>query len=565
MKNNENQPPKRGLYLVGFVKQQSQWLQDLARAMGSDSHDIPVRDITLRVEEQLDSDETYCDANGNVVEKNKAVCRKFNTGLCSAEVKKLYAWFNRDERNRWVGVEFKFGESMRLKDLGWLDNYDGWSNKLKELTGNDNLDVKAVEQYIVSQKGRPGTFLFYDGTPVVEQTADLMALKTGCTDKAGIPIMARFKRYYKYLWKGVDFVRESEVKIEPKEITNNDSLFCVAYMPDKQWQEELANLTRKETWGFSDSKPYSILTQYLRLTYLRLRQQDKLLVKDGKCMIFNTGLVTPFYEYIHAYFEPNKKGAYKWAWKGFGCINGTGQIVSKLQQYCPSDLPTARWFDKIEQLVFDVDKEVTFDGDHCMVQNATRLPDFLMNRVFANNRAELDEWEKFKKSIARNPNVDHDSLQAESEKKLSSYTDYEEIRRQLRKEMESAIKLAKKIVSLDYTAAVPQYYPRDGKLTFLLPLFFNKVDENPCALVVTMAENGAHYIGKTILTREMAYSNARLLRRPTVQWILPHSETQKIKHEHQASATREKSRSDSDYSSPEERERLRSRFRYTRW
>ena len=93
------------------------------------------------------------------------------------------------------------------------------------------------------------------------------------------------------------------------------------------------------------------------------------------------------------------------------------------------------------------------------------------------------------------------------------------LERKLKDELDVAVRLAKKIVDNDYTAPVPMYYPVKRKLGLLLPLAFDDPTTIDCALVVEK-NRGGRYEGSTILTCEMAYADARLLRKPDAQWIL---------------------------------------------
>ena len=73
-------------------------------------------------------------------------------------------------------------------------------------------------------------------------------------------------------------------------------------------------------------------------------------------------------------------------------------------------------------------------------------------------------------------------------------------------------------VSANYKLAVPQYF--NGKIQLLLPLCLNDGVTPDLALVVTKNDSGNFYQGHTCLTMDMAYSNARLIAKPTTNWLL---------------------------------------------
>ena len=57
-----------------------------------------------------------------------------------------------------------------------------------------------------------------------------------------------------------------------------------------------------------------------------------------------------------------------------------------------------------------------------------------------------------------------------------------------------------------------------NSFALMLPLSFNRVGKIDCALV-TVRNKGGAYEGKTILSIGMAYSNARILRKPDAHWM----------------------------------------------
>jgi hypothetical protein len=81
--------------------------------------------------------------------------------------------------------------------------------------------------------------------------------------------------------------------------------------------------------------------------------------------------------------------------------------------------------------------------------------------------------------------------------------------------LNGAIDTMKKRVSCNYKLAIPQYY--DGQIQLLLPLCLMSDNKPDVAIAVTKINN--RYQGKTCLTLDMAYNNARLIAKPDNNWL----------------------------------------------
>lgn len=82
--------------------------------------------------------------------------------------------------------------------------------------------------------------------------------------------------------------------------------------------------------------------------------------------------------------------------------------------------------------------------------------------------------------------------------------------------LEGAIQMIRKQIAYDYKIAIPSFYSNIGKMQFLLPLYLLSEETPDMALAVSKQEN--YYYGRTCLTLDMAYSNARLLS-PPYGWL----------------------------------------------
>ena len=87
-----------------------------------------------------------------------------------------------------------------------------------------------------------------------------------------------------------------------------------------------------------------------------------------------------------------------------------------------------------------------------------------------------------------------------------------------------ALERALKRVEWNYKTAIPTYYIEDREISILIPLALESKGKVNVALVCKHNYNPEkrinNYVGKTILTLDMAYSNARLITRPDSDWLL---------------------------------------------
>ena len=69
--------------------------------------------------------------------------------------------------------------------------------------------------------------------------------------------------------------------------------------------------------------------------------------------------------------------------------------------------------------------------------------------------------------------------------------------------------------------AVPFWFHTNQKMQLLLPLRITDPEKADAALVADKDDASKSYRVRTILTLDVAYSNARLLRKPTQKWLNP--------------------------------------------
>lgn len=242
--------------------------------------------------------------------------------------------------------------------------------------------------------------------------------------------------------------------------------------------QELSRLAFKEQWHFTGEPEVKkdILYRYIHHTFNRLFEEWGNAVTEqeknikiclfNNCMnvCFNTGLYTENYESIYGLLERNWKhiDSHPWYLKGF---------KRKSEFFLPI-LPTrANYFDDISSIIFDFRLEIRIDCEHILKDNKNRLPKDLQNMQ--------NLW--------------------------------------------GAVEMTKKRIAANYRLAVPQYFK--NKIQLLIPLFSSDPNDSRVKAVIPVEKipttEGSCYLGRTCLTMDMAYNNARLIAKLDSDWLKP--------------------------------------------
>lgn len=231
--------------------------------------------------------------------------------------------------------------------------------------------------------------------------------------------------------------------------------------------QKLAEKALPEKWSFDEKNDNYILKNYLKYTFNKLQEENKVIETDTYC-VFDTGLFSHYYEPIYAYGELNKNFAEnvsKWYFKGFKDTYELGSLdIEKFPE-------RADYFSEPSRLVFNWHLNVNKNYKHILddLNTSERLPEILKN-----NDRPLDT-------------------------------------------LKGVIDTAIQKVIANYKLAVPHYY--QNKIQLLVPLCFTKEDNKPdVALVLDLMKNG-YYQATTCLTMDMAYMDARLIAKPDSDWL----------------------------------------------
>lgn len=169
-------------------------------------------------------------------------------------------------------------------------------------------------------------------------------------------------------------------------VPSSDRLFDWAYfgyLPNVL--NGLKGLALQEDWEFKDTPanaahPFPILHSYLIHTFGRLVMERKVLVNEAASVAaFNTGLVDPRYEPIHAIFAAQDDPRAPWQLDGL-CIAGEGADGQNLVRHF-SPLPSpAHYFDDPVDLLYDFRSgKPELDWQHVIIERIDRYPTEFVN------------------------------------------------------------------------------------------------------------------------------------------------------------------------------------------
>ena len=306
--------------------------------------------------------------------------------------------------------------------------------------------------------------------------------------------------------------------VRKKKLSAFDKMMGFAIFPSgfnnaiRQLAEEKA---LKENWFYGNKNQYPgshpILKNYLLLTFERLLAEDeehyndptweKKIITTDKNAVFNTGLVDKLYEPVYALFSRNTSETSTRKWIFWTFVKSTDREHQLLTRIFGTNLPSpAHYYNQTSELVYNIKTEIgSYNWNH-FIDNCRRLPlEFLR-----------ENGPKFDYSQPKTPQFYIKLAEAIKADQRSM--------NRIKNRITDAIDYAIKRVRWNFKTAIPIYYPGQKQISLLLPLALVDEDNIDVALVLEATESGA-YIAHTILTLEMAYTNARLITRPDSDWL----------------------------------------------
>lgn len=288
-----------------------------------------------------------------------------------------------------------------------------------------------------------------------------------------------------------------------------------AYLGDlNRFLDSLASLASKdEVWSYANNRPkyprHPILWSYLSYTFCRLQRQDKICYSiNGNYAAFDTGLYDDRIMPIIALFSKNSpERKSDWIFKSFVFYGeGEGKILVREFEGKPE---RATYYEKPEELHYDLSwGSPVLDYDHIIVRRADRFPAALLQKYIS------DDFE-IKDISTLSAKEEYSAYISSLKEHIRNNTDAFNM---LKNSIDNAVSLALKRVSYNPGTAVPMFYPKDNCMCLLIPLCLQDNKHEDVALVVKRT-NARKYEGATILTLDMAYADARVIARPSRDWL----------------------------------------------
>ena len=336
-------------------------------------------------------------------------------------------------------------------------------------------------------------------------------------------------------------------KSNDKGIRPGQKLFHFAYLGNTtEFLRNLANHAEQESWSFSsDPEDYSILLNYITYTFYRLDYEGKVYIDpNGEFAAFNTGLLSRrFGRDLFAYFLPNTmEGKQKWI---FSCFcSGTNEAVTLAERRAvakllPLELELPTYFTNLYDTMFDPSSKLESNFMHIVRDNLNRFPlnwlhkqcdDFPRTRELLARIEEEGAKARALKAQPGGANSPELAALVKRQKELfqklgEAVTDEEdEDMRDLLMDMnvlfEGAVDRTVQRCRRNFKLAVPCYFPTRNVMSMLLPISFSRSGNGaPCLALVAERQENSAYLGRTVLTMSMAYNDARLLCRPSSEWL----------------------------------------------
>ncbi|MDL2205379.1 DUF3825 domain-containing protein [Eubacteriales bacterium OttesenSCG-928-N13] len=262
----------------------------------------------------------------------------------------------------------------------------------------------------------------------------------------------------------------------------NPDLFQFAYVPG--WFEHLdmlAEMALPEPWRYRNdlsgrkNTRTPILEKYINYVFKSQAYEHRNAVSTGDAddffllrneyAVFNTGLLSRYLKPIYAYFEKNKREGYMHDW----CFRGFVDDASTQLKYI-HPLP-----------------HKPFSGlQHGVISFIANWP------LRVNVKHILSDPDNLERIPHRFREFGNLSLL-----------------------LETSVEMMRRYAMVMPSLIVAQVY--QGQIQYLMPLCLSNPDEPDLAMTVTPLDG--YYLCSTCLTLEMAYSNARLLAKPTAPWL----------------------------------------------
>lgn len=407
---------------------------------------------------------------------------------------RIYGEFELKDAN-FMGVFWRQTSISSLLKFGRIDDKDSSIDRLKKISGNDEITSANIFEYIVGRgeylngAGYPQS---EDGEEVSLEYAKFKRLKTSLK-KNGKPIFIWFskdsvvsKRIGKPCFMGFDCGDAADfekAKLDKRKFTKGHLLFESAEKYN-EFLKELSQKTMPEPWHFKNKNggkydtDFPILASYIEQELNRLFDENKIIYNEDKTKaLFNTNLLDKFAHDL--------------------CITGQVTIIMNVIY--------------LENLRINVStRDLMKEGFKKIEPLAPQFFNDINEIVFHSNWLIDKDMDKYDHIINENRGRFPEEYQKKEVSTISQSLDH-------------AIQSAQKIAQRNYKFIVPMYYPGKKRIQLLMPIyldgFFNRQPD--LALVLTPDDRNHIYIPETILELNEVYQDARLIAKPDEAWLNP--------------------------------------------
>jgi len=317
----------------------------------------------------------------------------------------------------------------------------------------------------------------------------------------------------------VENVKSVEEKNKKENLSPYERITRYAFFPSKDKEtngftlmlRELEAKAKKEKWEYGSQK---ILQNYLLFTFERIQYEDsrietdkddpKRKLREGtEYAIFNTGLVNGFFAPIYGLFRRNpQKGKQPWLFNGF-YVESEKAISNAKKEENWDDLPkAARFYETPDDLIFDVESKIdAINWEHIVIDNVDRIP-----------YKYIERYKPLGLELEKEPNepmIYYENLRNAIRSDQFTYRKLVDL---FRDAMERAVLHA----TWNFHYALPMYYPRNKRVSMLLPLILEDSRNSVVELALVLDRDNKHktYTATTIMTLEQIYCNIRLISQP---------------------------------------------------
>lgn len=284
---------------------------------------------------------------------------------------------------------------------------------------------------------------------------------------------------------------------------------------------DLARMAAPERWSYpgtevrpstSGDTRYGILREYLATTFHRIRTQEKLAISaGGDFAAFNTGLVTPAGDDIHACLE-YADASTPWKLAGFA-IAGSGELGRRITAELPHIPQAASYIATIDDVMPQADARIALDFRTLLDDCLGRLPRGFLREVLADMEGPIDMVARMG-DAGLSPAERHEAQVSLARFIASTPAVY----RRMTHALEDAAYRGLAACRRSYRVAVPVLDPVADTLALLLPCCLVEEGKADAALVLRRQPSGL-WQGTSVMTLPRAYVCARVISAEQPRWL----------------------------------------------